>query len=116
MARVGLADLSTGWRANPLHQTDRHVARTVVTPLRGKVSLHLMGTPPIQMANLGMADTLIIMVIALVVFGRAACPDRPPDWQAHVRVPQSLKRLQIPDGRRTAVAEEADRRKKEEDG
>jgi sec-independent protein translocase protein TatB len=33
-----------------------------------------MGTPPIQMANLGMADTLIIMVIALVAFGPRKLP------------------------------------------
>jgi len=33
-----------------------------------------MGTPPIQMANLGMADSLILMVMALVVFGPRRLP------------------------------------------
>jgi sec-independent protein translocase protein TatB len=33
-----------------------------------------MGTPPIQIANLGMADSLILMVMALVVFGPRRLP------------------------------------------
>jgi len=34
-----------------------------------------MGTPlPIEMANLGMADSLILMVLALVVFGPRRLP------------------------------------------
>ena len=33
-----------------------------------------MVTPPIQMANLGMADSLILMVMALVVFGPRRLP------------------------------------------
>jgi sec-independent protein translocase protein TatB len=33
-----------------------------------------MGTPPIEMANLGMADSLILMVMALVVFGPRRLP------------------------------------------
>ena len=84
--------------------------------MRGKVSLLVMGTPPIEIANLGMADSLILMVMALVVFGPRRLPDRPPDRQAHVRVPQGLQRLQVPDGRGTAHRpEEADRRKQEEE-
>src|ERR1700684_3413526 len=46
----------------------------IVTAMYGKVSLQLMGTPPIQMANLGMADSLILMVMALVVFGPRRLP------------------------------------------
>jgi sec-independent protein translocase protein TatB len=75
-----------------------------------------MGTPPIQMANLGMADTLIIMVIALVVFG----PRRLPQIGRQIgklmyefRKASNDFKFQMEEELRSA--EEADRRKKEED-
>jgi sec-independent protein translocase protein TatB len=87
-----------------------------VTAMFGKVSLQLMGTPPIQMANLGMADSLIIMVIALVVFG----PRRLPQIGRQIgklmyefRKASNDFKFQMEEELRSA--EEADRRKKEED-
>ena len=38
--------------------------------------------------------------------------DRPPNRQAHVRVPQSLQRVQVPDGRGDAEIQDAERRTK----
>jgi sec-independent protein translocase protein TatB len=74
-----------------------------------------MGTPPIQMANLGMADTLIIMVIALVVFG----PRRLPQIGRQIgklmyefRKASNDFKFQMEEELRNA--EEADRRKREE--
>src|ERR1700677_561041 len=88
----------------------------IVTAMFGKVSLQLMGTPPIQMANLGMADSLIIMVIALVVFG----PRRLPQIGRQIgklmyefRKASNDFKFQMEEELRSA--EEADRRKKEED-
>jgi sec-independent protein translocase protein TatB len=87
-----------------------------VTGLHGKVSLHLMGTPPIEMANLGMADSLILMVMALVVFG----PRRLPQIGRQIgklmyefRKASNDFKFQMEEELRTS--EEADRRKVEEE-
>jgi sec-independent protein translocase protein TatB len=76
-----------------------------------------MGTPPpIQLANLGMADSLILMVMALVVFG----PRRLPQIGRQIgklmyefRKASNDFKFQMEEELR--VAEEADRRKKEEE-
>ena len=76
-----------------------------------------MGTPPpIQLANLGMADTLILMVLALVVFG----PRRLPQIGRQIgklmyefRKASNDFKFQMEEELRNA--EEADRRKKEEE-
>jgi sec-independent protein translocase protein TatB len=75
-----------------------------------------MGTPPqIMMANLGMADTLILMVLALVVFG----PRRLPQIGRQIgklmyefRKASNDFKFQMEEELRQA--EEADRRQKEE--
>jgi sec-independent protein translocase protein TatB len=76
-----------------------------------------MGTPPqIMMANLGMADTLILMVLALVVFG----PRRLPQIGRQIgklmyefRKASNDFKFQMEEELRQS--EEADRRKKEEE-
>src|SRR5471030_3120036 len=75
-----------------------------------------MGTPPIQMANLGMADSLILMVMALVVFG----PRRLPQIGRQIgklmyefRKASNDFKFQMEEELRTS--EEADRRKQDED-
>src|ERR1700678_3721076 len=76
-----------------------------------------MGMPQtIQMANLGMADTLILMVIALVVFG----PRRLPQIGRQIgkliyefRKASNDFKFQMEEELRSS--EEADRRKKEEE-
>jgi sec-independent protein translocase protein TatB len=83
----------------------------------GQVSLHSMGTPPpIQIATLGMWDTLILMVIALVVFG----PRRLPQIGRQIgklmyefRKASNDFKFQMEEELRSA--EEADRRKTEEE-
>jgi sec-independent protein translocase protein TatB len=88
-----------------------------VTVLRGQVSLPFMGTPlPIEYANLGMADSLILMVMALVVFG----PRRLPQIGRQIgklmyefRKASNDFKFQMEEELRNA--EEADRRKKEEE-
>ncbi len=75
-----------------------------------------MGTPPpIELANLGMADSLILMVMALVVFG----PRRLPQIGRQIgklmyefRKASNDFKFQMEEELR--LAEEADRRKKEE--
>jgi sec-independent protein translocase protein TatB len=71
--------------------------------------------PPIQQANLGMADSLILMVLALVVFG----PRRLPQIGRQIgklmyefRKASNDFKFQMEEELRSA--EEADRRKKEE--
>src|SRR6202789_4054647 len=88
----------------------------IVTAKYGKVSLQLMGTPPIQMANLGMADSLILMVMALVVFG----PRRLPQIGRQIgklmyefRKASNDFKFQMEEELR--ISEDADRRKQEED-
>src|ERR1700683_5133537 len=75
-----------------------------------------MGTPPIQMANLGMADSLILMVRGWVVFG----PRRLPQIGRQIgklmyefRKASNDFKFQMEEELRQA--EEADRRKKEEE-
>src|ERR1700683_1148962 len=72
--------------------------------------------PPIMMANLGMADTLILMVLALVVFG----PRRLPQIGRQIgklmyefRKASNDFKFQMEEELRQS--EEADRRKKEEE-
>jgi sec-independent protein translocase protein TatB len=84
--------------------------------MHGQVSLLFMGIPPtIEVANLGMADTLILMVMALVVFG----PRRLPQIGRQVgklmyefRKASNDFKFQMEEELRNA--EEADRRQKEE--
>jgi sec-independent protein translocase protein TatB len=88
-----------------------------VTALCGQVSLHEMGMPPtIQMANLGMADSLILMVMALVVFG----PRRLPQIGRQIgklmyefRKASNDFKFQMEEELR--ISEDADRRKQEEE-
>jgi sec-independent protein translocase protein TatB len=76
-----------------------------------------MGAPPtIQLANIGMADSLILMVLALVVFG----PRRLPQIGRQIgklmyefRKASNDFKFQMEEEMR--VSEEADRRKKEEE-
>lgn len=76
-----------------------------------------MGTPPpIELANLGMADSLILMVMALVVFG----PRRLPQIGRQIgklmyefRKASNDFKFQMEEELR--LSEEADRRKKEEE-
>jgi sec-independent protein translocase protein TatB len=85
--------------------------------MHGKVSLVTMGIPPtIEAANLGMADSLILMVMALVVFG----PRRLPEIGRQIgklmyefRKASNDFKFQMEEELRSA--EEADRRKKEEE-
>src|ERR1700681_4654571 len=71
--------------------------------------------PPIELGNLGMADTLILMVLALVVFG----PRRLPQIGRQIgklmyefRKASNDFKFQMEEELR--LSEEADRRKKEE--
>jgi sec-independent protein translocase protein TatB len=88
-----------------------------VGAVRGQVSLLFMMTPPIiETANLGMADSLILMVMALVVFG----PRRLPQIGRQVgklmyefRKASNDFKFQMEEELRNA--EEADRRRKEEE-
>jgi sec-independent protein translocase protein TatB len=88
-----------------------------VSAVRGQVSLAFMGTPPtIEFASLGMADSLILMVMALVVFG----PRRLPQIGRQIgklmyefRKASNDFKFQMEEELRNA--EEADRRKKEEE-
>jgi sec-independent protein translocase protein TatB len=93
----------------------RHVR--FVTATYGKVSLLTMGIPlTIETANLGMADSLILMVMALVVFG----PRRLPQIGRQIgklmyefRKASNDFKFQMEEELRSA--EEADRRKKEDE-
>src|SRR5271165_2894698 len=83
----------------------------------GQLSLPFMGLhPPIQLGSLGMADSLILMVMALVVFG----PRRLPQIGRQIgklmyefRKASNDFKFQMEEELRNA--EEADRRKKEEE-
>ena len=75
-----------------------------------------MGTPPIQIASLGMWDSLILMVMALVVFG----PRRLPQIGRQIgklmyefRKASNDFKFQMEEELRSS--EEADRRKKEDE-
>jgi len=88
-----------------------------VSALCGQVSLLSMVTPPpIQLGNLGMADSLILMVLALVVFG----PRRLPQIGRQIgklmyefRKASNDFKYQMEEELRNS--EDADRRKKEEE-
>ena len=88
-----------------------------VSAARGKVSLPFMGIQgPIELGNLGMADSLILMVLALVVFG----PRRLPQIGKQIgklmyefRKASNDFKYQMEEELR--LSEEADRRKKEEE-
>jgi sec-independent protein translocase protein TatB len=88
-----------------------------VISLRGQVSLPFMGiAPPIELGSLGMADSLILMVMALVVFG----PRRLPQIGRQIgklmyefRKASNDFKFQMEEELR--LSEEADRRKKEEE-
>jgi sec-independent protein translocase protein TatB len=88
-----------------------------VSPKRGQVSLSFMGiVPTIEAANLSMADSLILMVMALVVFG----PRRLPQIGRQIgklmyefRKASNDFKFQMEEELRNA--EDADRRKKEEE-
>src|SRR5215472_5719034 len=76
----------------------------------------MVAPPPIQVASLGMADSLILMVLALVVFG----PRRLPQIGRQIgklmyefRKASNDFKFQMEEELR--VAEDADRRKKEEE-
>jgi sec-independent protein translocase protein TatB len=76
----------------------------------------MVNPPPIELANLGMADSLILMVLALVVFG----PRRLPQIGRQIgklmyefRKASNDFKYQMEEEMRNA--EEADRRKKEEE-
>jgi sec-independent protein translocase protein TatB len=83
----------------------------------GQVSLAFMGIPPtIEYASLGMADSLILMVLALVVFG----PRRLPQIGRQIgklmyefRKASNDFKYQMEEELR--IAEDADRKKKEEE-
>ena len=85
--------------------------------MHGQVSLAFMGTqPPILLGTLGMADSLILMVMALVVFG----PRRLPQIGRQIgklmyefRKASNDFKFQMEEELR--ISEEADRRKKEEE-
>jgi sec-independent protein translocase protein TatB len=82
-----------------------------------QVSLLSMGTPPpIEIANLGMADSLIIMVIALVVFGPRKLPQigrQIGKLMYEFRKASNDFKFQMEEELRNA--EDADRRKKDEE-
>src|SRR5579863_7456249 len=88
-----------------------------VISLRGRVSLPFMGPPPtIELGSIGMADSLILMVLALVVFG----PRRLPQIGRQIgklmfefRKASNDFKFQMEEELR--LSEEAERRKKEEE-
>jgi sec-independent protein translocase protein TatB len=90
---------------------------TFVSAAHGQLSLAFMGVhPPILLDTLGMTDTLILMVMALVVFG----PRRLPQIGRQIgklmyefRKASNDFKFQMEEELR--LSEEADRRKKEEE-
>src|SRR5487761_2175456 len=99
---------------NPMPAQSR---KQFVSVAHGKVSLCFMGTPPpIEFASLGMADSLILMVLALVVFG----PRRLPQIGRQIgklmyefRKASNDFKFQMEE--ELLNADDADRRKKEEE-
>jgi sec-independent protein translocase protein TatB len=76
----------------------------------------MMTPPPIEVANLGMWDSLILMVMALVVFGPRRLPEiarKIGKIMYEVRKASNDFKFQMEEELRNA--EEADRRKKEEE-
>ena len=90
---------------------------TFVSAVHGQLSLAFMGAhPPILLGTLGMADSLILMVMALVVFG----PRRLPQIGRQIgklmyefRKASNDFKFQMEEELR--LSEDADRRKKEEE-
>jgi len=105
------------FRASQLDLLPLPESARFVRAVRGQVSLLFMGLPPtIQIASLGMADSLILMVLALVVFG----PRRLPQIGRQIgklmyefRKASNDFKYQMEEEMRNA--EESDRRKKEEE-
>ena len=98
----------------PIHNSSSDVR--FVTAHQGQVSWTFMGAPlQIQLSNLGMADSLILMVLALVVFG----PRRLPQIGRQIgklmyefRKASNDFKFQMEEELR--VSEDAERRKKDE--
>ena len=88
-----------------------------VSAMGRQVSLLSMGTPPtIEIANLGMADSLILMVMALVVFGPRKLPQigrQIGKLMYEFRKASNDFKFQMEEELRNA--EETDRRKQEEE-
>jgi len=82
-----------------------------------RVSLPFMGTPPpIELGSLGMADSLILMVLALVVFGPRRLPQighQIGKLMFEFRKASNDFKFQMEEELR--LAEDAERRKKEEE-
>ncbi len=97
--------------------TGRSLAAVFVVGVIRRVSLPFMGAPPpIELGSLGMADSLILMVLALVVFG----PRRLPQIGRQIgklmfefRKASNDFKFQMEEELR--LAEDAERRKKEEE-
>jgi sec-independent protein translocase protein TatB len=104
-------------RIRDLTGTLRFIGDRFVSAEHGQVSLPFMGVPQtIQFASLGMADSLILMVMALVVFG----PRRLPQIGRQIgklmyefRKASNDFKFQMEEELRNS--EEAERRKKEEE-
>src|ERR1700756_6051761 len=76
----------------------------------------MVAPPPIQLASLGMADSLILMVLALVVFGPRRLPQigrQIGKMMYEFRKASNDFKFQMEEELR--MSEEADRRKKEEE-
>jgi len=110
---------SSGWNRMTIRlrtNRNRRFSRSVCDRPFRQLSLTFMVTPPpIQLASLGMADSLILMVLALVVFG----PRRLPQIGRQIgklmyefRKASNDFKFQMEEELR--LSEEADRRKKEE--
>ena len=84
--------------------------------MRGQLSWCFMGTPlPIEAANIGMADSLILMLMALVVFGPRKLPQlgrQLGKLMYEFRKASNEFKFQMEEELR--AAEEADRRRQEE--
>ncbi len=113
----GLPTVRVGDKPAICEAPSRSYAAAFVSGARGQVSCSFMGAPPsIELASLGMADTLILMVLALVVFG----PRRLPQIGRQIgklmyefRKASNDFKFQMEEELR--LSEEADRRKKEEE-
>jgi sec-independent protein translocase protein TatB len=116
--RLGFAEVRKGFpRAGEFVTVQSPTRSTFVVGVICRVSLPFMGTPPtIELGNLGMADSLILMVLALVVFG----PRRLPQIGRQIgklmyefRKASNDFKFQMEEELR--LAEDAERRKKEEE-
>ena len=111
------ASTTSFYQREPDPSPRRTLNARFVSGMRGQLSLAFMSIPPtIEYASLGMADSLILMVLALVVFG----PRRLPQIGRQIgklmyefRKASNDFKFQMEEELRNA--EEADRRKKEEE-